>query len=693
MSTKADFILEIGTEELPASAILPASQFIIEELNKKLKSQGISFKKSEFFATPRRLIIHIEELNLQSPPKKKIIWGPPKNIAYNPEGEPTKALLGFLKKANASLEEVQIGKKGKGEYVYIEKIEEGIFTEELLRKTIPEILDKVPFEKRMRWDNSGKTFLRPVRWIVALLGNKILEFQWGNIKASNITYGHRYINNDGSFSGKALVIEKPKEIFKLLKEHGVIYDHREREKLIEEALSKYEKAFNGRVALKEKLLKENVFLTEYIYPVLGEFPEKYLQLPPLVIITVIAHHQRCFCFQTNEGKVINKFLAISNNQPLKEEIVRKGYERVIKARLEDALFFYKEDLKTQLEERVPYLKEIIQHPKLGSLYDKTQRLIKISEKLSEKINPAIKEKVRRASYLSKADLLTEMVKELDELQGYMGYIYAKAQGEDEEVALALWEQYKPKGKDNEEEDIPQTEVGAILSLADKIHDLIGYFGIGEKPKSTADPYGLRRATLGIIRILERKKYPIDLREIFKYSYSLFDNLKDYESLIKELEEFFRQRLYNYLTLRIPATIVKAVLNVKDGLAVNEIIEISQFLNTIRESEELEKIKEAYKRITRILGKNTSLPSVEEKYLIEKEEKELYKKIQELKKIWANLNNEEKIKQLLDLKEKIDLFFDHVMVMVKDEKLRKNRLALLQEAKNFYEYFGNLDLIS
>ncbi len=685
-----NFLLEIGTEELPAGEILKAVKFLKEELLMVLKEHSISPKKAEYYATPRRLVLYLEGLPEREPTKKEIVFGPPKNVAFDKEGKPTKALEGFLKKQGASLEEVKIFQKGKGEYVAVEKVVGGRPTEELIAKAVPELLDRVPFSKRMRW-SGPKTFLRPVRWILALADGKEIPIEWNDLKASNATYGHRFVNSGGNFRGKKLLVRDVPDYFKLLKENFVIVDHKERRSEIEKALSSYEGEFGATVPLKEELVEENTFLVEYVHPILGEFDEKYLELPPLVIITVAAHHQRFFCFQREDESLIPKFLAVSNNVPKDDGVVREGFEKVLKARLEDALFFYREDLKRPLESLVPKLKGILQHPKLGTLYDKTMRLVELSMELANEIAPQKVKKAERAAYLSKADLLTEMVKELDELQGYMGYIYAEKQGEDREVALALWEQYKPKGAKDEP---PQTDVGTVLSLADKIHDLVGYFGVGEKPKSTADPLGLRRAALGIIRTVENKDLKIDLERFFEITYDLFEELELTKGqLLRELDKFFKQRLEAHLSTKYPKEVVQAVIETKSGFDIHEIIETVHHLNELLQREELSLAREAYRRVRKIISKVKETYEVKEDLLNLPEEKELYRKLLELEKSFENLRVEEKVLHLARYKELIDRFFDNVMVMAKEEEIKKNRIALLQRIKRLFEKVANFEKLS
>jgi glycyl-tRNA synthetase beta chain len=683
-----DFILEIGTEELPAFSVKPALEYLEGALKGLFEKEGLAYGEIKTFGTPRRLAILVKDLSEEKPKRKVTVWGPPKNIAFDGEGKPTKALEGFLRKNNASLEDIKILPKGKGEYVALEKTVGGETAEEILQRELPEILDQIPFPKYMRWDSSGKRFLRPVRWILALTPKGVVKFRWGNLESSNHTYGHRFLSGGEGFRGKRLEVKNPEEYLHLLGENFVMADHRQRKEKIEEALARWCQRLNARVPLKEDLVEENTFLVEYVHPIVGSFDEKYLELPPLVIVTVAAHHQRFFCFQKPDGQLVNRFLAISNNVPKDENVVREGFEKVLRARLEDALFFYREDLKRPLESLVPKLQGVLQHPKLGTLYDKTRRLIKLGESIAQRLCPQKVEKVKRAAYLSKADLLTEMVKELDELQGYMGFVYAKAQGEDEEVAQALWEQYKPKGAHDE---LPQTQVGTVLAVADKLHDLVGYFGIGEKPKASADPLGLRRAALGIIRIAEGKNLTLDLKGLIEETYRLFEGLKlDKETLLRELEDFFKQRLENYLAPVYGRDLVKAVLAVKSGFTVGEIIQTVRELKEILDSPRLAEVREAHRRVKKILSKVKESYTVREELLGTPHERELYREVVNLEGEFKNLSPSQRVEKLARLKGVIDRFFDHVMVMAKEEELRKNRIALLQRVRKLFESVADFE---
>jgi len=656
-----ELLIEIGTEELPAGVINPALAYLKEKINELLNA-----KEVRTYGTPRRLTLYFKDFENQRREKEEVIWGPPKSVAYDEKGNPTKALEGFLKKNNASLQEVKVLKKNKGEYVaVVRKVIEKSPVEKL-QEEFEEILLSVPFPKRMRWTSSKRiTFSRPVRWLLSLFNGEVLSLKFGNVESSNKTFGHRFLSKG------EIKLSNASEYEKILKENFVIPDFNERKEIILEALKKSAEEIKGKPSYPEGLVEEVANLVEYPFPVLGKFEEKYLELPPLVITTVAAHHQRFFCFE-KDGKLLNYFLGISNNKP--NEKIREGYEKVLRARLEDALFFYREDLKKDLKSLIPELKRVLFHPKIGSMYEKEERM----EKIVQRLCPLLEcnwEKVKEAVLLSKVDLLTEMVKELDELQGYMGYVYAKAQGYDEEVAKALWEQYMPKSL---EDKVPETKTGTILSLSDKIDNLYSFFKAGEIPKGSSDPYGLRRSAFGIIKICDEKNLDVNLEE-FKDIYGEF---KHYPKLV----EFFKQRLISYLE-DYPVDIIRAVLSVYSPMEPYKVVRNVRVLYEASKSHEFPLVVEAAKRVIRIIPKDWQSAEVDEKLLNEEAERELYEKLKEFenKRIESPL-------ELLPFKEYIDKFFDNVKVMAEDKKVRNNRISLLKRVENLFRKFGDFNEI-
>ncbi len=454
----------------------------------------------------------------------------------------------------------------------------------------------------------------------------------------------------------------------------MIVDRDKRKEMILKGLRKTAESIGAEPVLIENLLEEVTDLVEYPFMVLGSFEDRFLQLPDRVIITVLAHHQRFFCLE-RDGKILSFFIGISNNRPHGNEI-RKGYERVIRARLEDALFFYREDLRKPLEELFPALSGILIHPRIGTVLDKVRRMEEIALYiLSEFGLDGIQDKVLRAVRLSKADLLTEMVREFDELQGYMGMVYALKNGEDEEVARALYEQYLPDPSGSE---IPTTPVGSILSLSDKIHDLIYFFAVGEVPTGGSDPYGLRRSAFGALRVLDKYNWNLDIKDLMQ--------MLEVREGAEALEDFLAQRLESYLEEE-GYDVVRAVLLVTSALKPYEVIEKVRKVAKLKRSEDFGDVYEVYRRVVKILPKGWESEQVDETLLKERSEKVLWEKILDFEK-----SHPDDPSSLLELKDPINRLFDEVLIMDKDEKVKSNRLSLLYRVKKIFNRFADFSLL-
>ena len=659
----AELLIEIGTEELPPSAISAAEEYLKERFSQILKVPV------KVYSTPRRIAIYAENFEDRKAGEEEIVYGPPWKSAFDEEGNPTKALLGFLKRYGLSPKDVEKAKKGKGEYVAvrISKGDESILDD--LRENFEEILLSIPFPKKMRWTSSKKIqFSRPVRWILALHGNDTIDLAFGEVRSSNFTYGHRFLSK-----GK-LYVTSPFQYFSSLEEADVIVDRKKRRELILRGLIKTAESIGAEPVLIKDLLEEVTDLVEYPFMVLGSFEDRFLQLPDRVIITVLAHHQRFFCLE-RDGKILSSFIGISNNRPSGDEI-RKGYERVIRARLEDALFFYREDLKKPLVELVPSLSGVLIHPRIGTVLDKVKRMEKIAIQIVSRLGLGeIKDKVLRAVRLSKADLLTEMVREFDELQGYMGMVYALEGGEDEEVARAIYDQYLP---DPSGEEMPQTLSGSVLSLADKIHDLIYFFSAGEVPTGASDPYGLRRSAFGVFRVLDKHHWNLDIKDLMQ--------VLEVREGGATLEDFLAQRLESYLEEE-GYDVVRAVLAVTSALKPYDVIEKVRKVAQLKKSEDFSAVYEVYRRAVKIIPKGWESEQVDENLLKERSEKALWEKVLEFEK-----SPPDDPSSLIDLKDPVDRLFDEVLIMDKDEKVKSNRLSLLFRVKKIFNRFADFSLL-
>ncbi len=652
-----DLLIEIGTEELPAGHILRAVDHIKERLAQILQRKDI-----QSFSTPRRLAFFVKNFENISPEREEVIYGPPVKVAYE-EGKPTRALLAFLERNGASLEEVVELKRGEGLYVAIRKKLKEATPLEKLSEAFEDLLCSVPFPKTMRWDSSNLRFSRPIRWICALYGDQVLPLSFGRLKSDRITYGHRIL------SPGQIDLRKAEDYVEVLRDNYVVADYKERLGMVLAFLQDEAFALGGKPLCPEGLEEEVANLVEFPFAVVGRFEEKYLELPDRVIMTVLAHHQRFFCIE-KDGRLLPYFIAISNNYP-RDGLIVKGYEKVIRARLEDALFFYREDLKKPLEELVPQLSEVLFHPKAGSMLKKVSRVRELAMKLADLLGLSEdkKRKIERASQLCKADLLTQMVREFDELQGYMGYIYALKQGEDPEVALALYEHYLPV---RPSDPLPSGDVSAVLSLADRLDSLSTLIALGELPSGSSDPYGMKRLAHGLFAIMEAFGWNVDLSQLIDGPH-------------EQMEKFLSSRLEAYLD-PYGYDLVRAVLEVKNPLRPYEVIEGVKTLANLEEEEEFKKIVEAYRRVVRILPSEWREGTVDEKLLQEEEEKSLWQ-------AYKSLESTQNLLSLSALKEPIDSFFDKVLVMDPREEIRKNRLALLYSIKKLFNNFADFSKIA
>ncbi len=657
-----DLLIEIGTEELPAKVINPLLEYLKEAVGNILER-----KATKIYGTPRRLALYYENFENRALTREEVIVGPPVSVAYDTEGKPTKAILGFLQRTNSSEKELIKIHKGEAEYVAVRKTYEGKKPLDLLSERFEEILLSAPLPKSMRWDKTGVKLSRPIRWICALYGQEIVPLSLGKLKAGNKTKGHRFMSEEW------IELRDASEYEEKLKENYVVPGFKERLGMILSFLKEESYGLGGIPEYPQGLEEEVANLVEFPFAVVGKFDEKYLELPERVIVTVLAHHQRFFCVK-KEGKLLPRFVAISGNIP-KNGLIVKGYEKVIKARLEDALFFYREDMKTKLEHLVDKLSQVVFHPKVGSMLEKTQRIMTISEEIAKSLglDTGLLEKIKRAAYLSKADILTNMVKEFDELQGYMGYVYAKEQGEDEDVASAIYEHYLPKSPSD---PFPSSIVGKVLSLADKIDSTVTLIKAGEIPSGSSDPYGLRRHTYGIFSLLEDTLWDLDLRELIG---------KFYKSVDKDVEAFLSNRLFAYLE-PYGYDVVRAVFEVHDPLKPLRCIQMVKRIANLKDEQKFKDIANAYRRVVRILPKEWEDSVVDEGALKEKEEVDLWEKVKDLS------TKAQDILDLHPLKESIDKFFDTVLVMDKEENLRRNRLALLLNVKKLFNRFADFNML-
>ncbi len=675
----SSLLLEIGIEEIPARFIPGGIQSLKNGLITLLEGASIEFGQIHEFATPRRLSVVIESVSEKQKDKREEVLGPPKKIAVDEKGNFTKAAIGFAKSQNVDLENLRVVKIARGEYIAATIEEKGRETRDVLSDLLPEFIASLQFPKSMRWGNGTLRFARPIRWITALLGSDIVSFELDGLKSSNITKGHRFLSQDH------LLIKDPLTYSELLSNNFVIADADKRKKIILDGIRNVELTMNCKVREDKELLETVTFLVEYPTVISGNFDARYLTLPAELLITVMKSHQKYFSLEDKNGKLLPHFILISNTKAENNDIVKKGAERVLRARLEDARFYCNEDQKKPLWDYVEKLKEVTFQEELGSLYEKVNRISFLCSSMSDTLSFENKEKLLRASMLSKADLVTGIVREFPELQGYMGMIYAKNSGEDEEVASAIYEHYMPRFSGD---TLPSNEMGAIISLADKIDNIASFFLLGLIPTGSEDPFALRRQAMGIINILQNREYPISIDIMIDKA---LDGLESYHATRNELKtqilKFFEQRFEGMLLEEgYRYDLVNAVLTLENQ-NIDDIKNRITILTAMMDNPKFPELLTAAKRVYNILS-NVKAGEVKKDLFSEPSEKELFSAVLSVEKRLIESNFD----SLFELTAPINKFFDSVLVMDKNPEIKANRLALLSSVKKLFNSLGDFSKI-
>ena len=666
-------LLEIGVEELPSRFGQTTLDQIENNLSKLLKEERVNFDNIDKYATPRRLTFVIKNLADKASDLEEEVKGPAKKIAVDEEGNFTKPALGFMKSKGLDPENVYFKQVGNAEYLFGTIKQSGKETAEILKNIIPTAIKNVTFPKAMRWGGKNMRFARPIRWMVALLNDNVLDVNLEGIKASNVTKGHRFLGE------REFEVNSVEDYFEKLEKNYIILDQHKRKSMIKEQAIEVANSLGGEVELDDDLLEEITFLVEYPTAFYGEFEEDYVKLPKEVVTTPMKEHQRYFPV-SKDGKLLPYFIAVRNGDSHRIDIVKAGNEKVLKARLADALFFYKEDTKKPLESFVDKLQTVVFQAKLGTVYDKSLRIDKLSQTILNELNMSESAKnTQRAAKLCKADLVTNMVFEFTELQGIMGRDYAKVGGENEEVCQAIFEHYLPRYAGD---ILPQTNAGIALSIADKLDSIAGFFAIGIKPSGSQDPYALSRQALGILSILLDKKLSVNLNNLINAALDNYSNLEfNKEEVASQIVEFFVERVKNlFKDLGIRYDVIDAVLN-------NNLNDISDIhtraleLNRWLQKDELVEMLTAFNRVSTLAQKAT-IDIVKEELLKEDAEIKLYNGFKEIKLNVESLLVDKKYNEALDafatLRPLVDNLFDNVMVMDKDESVKENRLGLLKQ---------------
>ncbi|MDJ0622027.1 MAG: glycine--tRNA ligase subunit beta [Desulfocapsaceae bacterium] len=684
----SNLLFEIGTEEIPAGYIEPALAQIEKNFSDKMKEMNISFGSIRTLATPRRLTMIVDNLAERQEDIHEEILGPSAQAGFDAEGKPTKAAEGFARSKGYSPEELQIVDTDRGKYLMLVREEGGQLVDDLLPEILSKLIVSLSFPKSMRWGSNTLSFARPIQWLLALNGDRLITIEHEGLVSANKSRGHRFLNND------TIVINTSESYEQQLTEVNVVVDQVKRRKDVEvsvkDAVAGSVFAGKGDVYIDDDLLDTVNYLVEKPFGVCGSFDEKFLALPDEVLITSMKVNQKYFPIVDKEVKLLAGFVAVNNTKTKDEALTRMGHERVLRARLEDALFFFESDKNRPLDDLVPKLKGSIFQAKLGTMFEKSERLIKLSRILAEMLAPELAEDACRAAQLCKTDLLTDMVGEFPSLQGIMGHAYAALAGEKEDVALAIREHYMPVRAGSQ---VPTSALGALIGLADRIDTLAGCFGINEIPTGTADPFGLRRISLAIINIIGAFQYRLSLREVVHKALALYgDKVDGGSTTVDGVLAFVKERFRNDCVAKglDPEAVAAATAVGFDD--INDCSQRIEALGKMKTNAAFSVLASSYKRIKNIT-KDNQTDSVDEMLLVEGSEKDLYHLCVEVREQMQPMLADKKyyaaLESFIKLKEPVDTFFDEVMVMAEDSEVRQNRLNLLTALRELVLHIGDI----
>jgi glycyl-tRNA synthetase beta chain len=678
----ADLLLEIGTEEIPAGFIPPALRQLEEDLGKALDEARLSHGEVKAVGTPRRLTVWARKVAARQPDARTQALGPPVQAAFDAEGKPTQAALGFARSQGVEVSALSRAATPKGERLAVEKVEKGRKAEAVLPALLEALLPRVRFPKAMRWGDETVTFARPVRWLAALHGGRPVKIRYGDVVSGVATRGHRFV------APKPIALKgSPDDYLARLEKAYVLADPERRRSAIEKQLAAAARKAGGTIRPDDALLAQVTHLVEHPTAVLGSFEESNLTLPPEVVISELRNHQRYFAVLDGAGKLTNRFVAISGTPVRDAKVARHGYERVLRARLSDARFFFEEDRKRRLEDRVPDLARRTYQAKLGSELERVERLERIAVALAEAVGLADERgAVARAALLCKADLGTGMVGEFPELQGIMGGHYARLDGEEARVAEAIEDHYRPVGASGE---LPRGDLGALVGLADRLHQLVGIIGIGEKATGAADPFGLRRAAIGILRVVQARGYRISLAAAVDVALdALAGRLSGERTAVRaQVLEFLRGRLRALWSDEFDGDLVDAVL----AAGSDDLVDARRRLEALAEAKrgaDFLPLAATFKRVANIQEKaEGSAAPVDEALLRDDAERALHAEVARLEATAAGLRERRDyagvLRAVAGLKPAVDRFFQDVLVMAEEPALRANRLALVRRVAGLF----------
>jgi glycyl-tRNA synthetase beta chain len=678
-----DFLVELGTEELPPKALASLGDAFLAGIEKGLQAAGLNYTSKQVYAAPRRLAVLIRQLDVQQPDRSINVDGPPMQAAFK-DGEPTQAALGFAKKCGVELAEID----QSGAKLRFSQHIPGKATASLLPTIVEDSLNDLPIPKRMRWAASREEFVRPTQWLVMLLGDQVVDCTILSQKAGRESRGHRFHHPEN------VVITTPANYVEDLRKAYVLADFAERRELISKRTAELAMQQEGSAIVPPALLDEVTALVEWPVPLVCSFEERFLEVPQEALITTMQDNQKYFCLLDSEGKLLPRFITVANVESRDPKQIVQGNEKVVRPRLTDAEFFFKQDKKQPLETFNERLKNVVFQAQLGTVYDKAERVSKLAAFIAPLIGGNA-QRAGRAGLLSKCDLATEMVGEFPEMQGVAGYYYALNDGEPEDVALALNEQYMPRGAGAE---LPQTLTGAAVAIADKLDTLVGIFGIGMLPTGSKDPYALRRAALGVLRILIEKQLDLDLSAAVEFAVKQFSAKVKAAGLAEQVLEFIFDRLrarYEDEGIDVATYLSVRALKPASALDFDQRVQAVQAFRKLPEAEALAAVN---KRVSNLLSKaeGAIADQVEPKYFDNANEFSLYSAIQQadqaVQPMAAARQYSESLARLAALRDPVDAFFEAVMVNAEDAKVRANRYALLSRLRGLFLGVADISLL-
>ena len=683
-----EFVFEIGCEEIPAGMLPKAERELGELLDKLLTAEGLKGAKVETFGGPRRLTAFVSYIPLKQPDIVNEVTGPPKSVAYDSVGEPTRAAMSFAEKQGVPLSALDIVQTPKGEYLAAKQVRRGRPAEEILTAILPRAIHDLSWPKSMTWTGlQGARFIRPIRWILAVLGGRPLKVSFAGIQAGDVTQGHRFLG------ARSIRVRSIADYEKKLYDNGVMVRPSERRAKIERELAAFAKAGNSRVHEDAGLLALVTYLNEYPTVIQGNFEQGFLNLPDEILVTVMRDHQKYLAVEKRNGELAPHFLAVINLAKDPKGLVRAGHERVLKARFTDAQFFWAADQKCRLADYLPKLERVTYESRLGSYRDKVERMRAIARGFAEQwFNLGIAgvhvANADRAAELAKCDLSTEMVREFSELQGIVGGLYARAQGESDEVADAVYDHYRPVGLDD---PVPRNLTGCVVAMADKLDSIVGCFSVGLLPTGSSDPYALRRAALGIVKIILDKKLPVSLSQAIAAAAKALQTYAPKRGVTPKQEQQVLEFLLDRarFVFRERAQFAYDEVSAVFRAGADDLLDAEKrltALRAIRKSKNFEPLAVSFKRIRKILEKSNHKDAdrgaVQTELFESEAERELFAagraaaaKVQAEKRAG---HYEQALERIAGLRKSVDRFFDEVMVMAENEEVRRNRLALLAE---------------